>query len=364
MAKRTDPQGEQTALAMQSAEMASQNSAAPERVVALAEEVGLSVRQRTEVIRAITSRTKMLALNALIEANRAGAAGVGFAVVANEVKDISVQVEQVALALESDVAAKARALELVGARMLTDVRGQRLADLALNAIEVMDRNLYERTCDVRWWATDAAIVAALANPDPAAAAYASDRLGVILDAYTVYLDIWVLDAQGRVVASGRPGRFAAVDSQHAQASWFQQALASADGDAYVVADIAANPQLNHAPTATYAAAIRENGAKRGRPMGVLAVHFDWGPQADAIVRGVRLSPDEADRTRVCLLDSAFRVIAASDGRGILTERLPLTTNHQPIGFYRDPLGRTVGFAATPGYETYRGLGWYGCLVQK
>ena len=27
-------------------------------------------------------------------------------------------------------------------------------NLALNAIELIDRNLYERTCDVRWWATD------------------------------------------------------------------------------------------------------------------------------------------------------------------------------------------------------------------
>jgi hypothetical protein len=25
---------------------------------------------------------------------------------------------------------------------------------------------------------------------------------------------------------------------------------------------------------------------------------------------------------------------------------------------------TVGYALTPGYETYAGLGWYGCLVQR
>ncbi len=30
--------------------------------------------------------------------------------------------------------------------------GERLVDLALNAIEIIDRNLYERSCDVRWWA--------------------------------------------------------------------------------------------------------------------------------------------------------------------------------------------------------------------
>ena len=337
--------------------------ATPERVVELAEEVGESVRQRTEVIRAITSRTRMLALNALIEAKRAGAAGTGFSVVANEVKDISGQVEQVALALESDVAAKARALELVGARMLTDVRGQRLADLALNAIEIIDRNLYERTCDVRWWATDAAIVDALATPGSASAAYASERLGVILDAYTVYLDIWVLDAQGRVIASGRPSQYAALGGQHGDQSWFRQALAGADGDAYTVADISPNSTLDNVPVATYAAAIRAGGAKNGKVLGVLAVHFDWATQANTVVRGVRLSPDEAGRTRVYLLDSGFRVIAASDGRGVLSERITLRTHGQTLGFYRDQQGRTIGFAATPGYETYRGLGWFGCLVQ-
>lgn len=26
-------------------------------------------------------------------------------------------------------------------------------------------------------------------------------------------------------------------------------------------------------------------------------------------------------------------------------------------------GVTVGYALTPGYETYEGLGWYGCIVQ-
>ncbi|MBW8860732.1 MAG: chemotaxis protein, partial [Caulobacter sp.] len=30
---------------------------------------------------------------------------------------------------------------------------------------------------------------------------------------------------------------------------------------------------------------------------------------------------------------------------------------------QDGSGTLVAFHATPGYETYRGLGWYGCLVQ-
>ena len=33
-----------------------------------------------------------------------------------------------------------------------------------------------------------------------------------------------------------------------------------------------------------------------------------------------------------------------------------------MGSYADG-DRTIGYALTPGYETYAGLGWYGCLVQ-
>ncbi|MEI9889879.1 MAG: hypothetical protein WDN45_03890 [Caulobacteraceae bacterium] len=87
------------------------------------------------------------------------------------------------------------------------MRGQRLIDLSLNAIEIIDRNLYERTCDVRWWATDAAVVDCLQDPTADKARHASKRLKVILDAYTVYLDLWICDPAGRVVATGRPDRY-------------------------------------------------------------------------------------------------------------------------------------------------------------
>lgn len=34
------------------------------------------------------------------------------------------------------------------------------------------------------------------------------------------------------------------------------------------------------------------------------------------------------------------------------------------GYYQDSQGATVAFHATPGYETYRGLGWCGVIVQN
>lgn len=57
-------------------------------------------------------------------------------------------------------------------------------------------------------------------------------------------------------------------------------------------------------------------------------------------------------------------IQTSDTAGVLEETFPLRTAGAPRGTYQDEDGNTVSFAITPGYETYRGLGWYGCIVQK
>ncbi|MFZ0692626.1 MAG: hypothetical protein WAN51_00480 [Alphaproteobacteria bacterium] len=67
--------------------------------------------------------------------------------------------------------------------------------------------------------------------------------------------------------------------------------------------------------------------------------------------------------RVLLLDSNHRIIASSDHQGVLSQSQPLRTEGAQRGSYEDQSGNTVSFALTPGYETYRGLGWYGYIVQ-
>lgn len=336
----------------------------PERILDLSERLSSVAGAKIGEIARVNRAAKMLAINALIVAARAGEAGKGFAIVAEEFKKISTEIDAVAAALESQVRADLDELSAIGGAILGHMRGQRLADLALNAIEIVDRNLYERTCDVRWWATDSAVVACLAQgDDPAARRYASERLGVILDAYTVYLDLWICDARGRVIANGRPSRYPNVVGRSvADARWFQEGLRTATGDDFVACDIERAAALGDAPVATYATAIREGGETSGRPLGVLGVHFDWRPQAQAVVDGVRLTPEERERSRVMLLDQRGRVLAASDGQGVLLETFPLDTSAGPMGSYADG-DVTVGYARTPGYETYQGLGWYGCLVQ-
>ncbi len=321
-------------------------------------------------INGITRRSRMLALNATIEANRAGSEGRGFAVVADEVKSISREIAELTDALHHELRGRLQHLAEFGGSMadqLREVRGERLADLAHNMIEIADRNLYERSCDVRWWATDPAVVDCAASPNSAEqAAYAAARLAVILDSYTVYLDLWVADSSGRVIANGRKQTFSNVVGTDVSAEpWFRSAMEAKNGGDFAVTDITRSRNLNNAVVATYATAIREGGEANGRPIGALGIFFNWEAQGQAIVEQVRLASDEKARTRCLLIDSNHRVIADSDRQGLLREIFPLeTAGHSPSGYYTDGRGAQVGYALTPGYETYRGLGWFGVIVQR
>jgi hypothetical protein len=338
----------------------------PQEIVELTHQVKKLATGKISDINDINRETTFLALNALIEAARAGDAGKGFAVVANQVKQVSARISDITTVLNKELAGSLSKLTDLGDSMIGRLRsheGQRCADLALNMIDIIDRNLYERSCDVRWWATDSSVVDCLAHRSTQAQEHASRRLSVILDSYTVYLDLWIVDSAGTVVANGRPNAYAVSGRNIAAAKWFKDAMKTTSGADFVAGDIEALPLLKNAHVATYATAIRDRGAVDGQPLGALVIFFDWAPQASAVVKGVRLTDDEWKRTRCMIVDSTLRVIAASDGGGRLDEQFRLVTEGKKSGFYRAADGRTVSFAATPGYESYRGLGWYGVVVQ-
>ncbi|MCQ6262802.1 methyl-accepting chemotaxis protein [Alcanivorax sp. MM125-6] len=330
-------------------------------ILELAYDISQVTREKVGAIEEIMQTTKILALNARIEAARAGTAGAAFGVVAEEIGNVSEEINHIAADFRDAVEGHTSRIEDVGERMLTDFRGQRLTDLSLNAIEIIDRNLFERSCDVRWWATDSAVVAAADNADAATREHASERLATILRSYVVYLDLWIADADGQVVTNGRPDRYpGAVGLDVSRSAWFQQAMATASGDDFAVTDITLNSALDDAAVATYATAIRSEGRADGDKLGVLGIFFDWSPQAGDVVKGVGLSEEERAQCRVMLLDAEHRVIADATGRGELGSPYPLRPEGRERGFYQDG-DKLVAFALTPGYETYRGLGWYGVI---
>lgn len=340
-----------------------------DRLVEITDSVADVTNDKITRIQGITRRSRMLALNAAIEAHRFGDSGRGFAVVADEVKAISGEIALLASSLQNELSSRLTGLVDFGRRMsseLREIRGERLADLSHNMIEVMDRNLYERSCDVRWWATDQAVVDCATTPDSQAATqWAAQRLAVILGSYTVYLDLWIADTNGMVVATGRHSRYPkALGKSVKSAQWFQDAMRTENGNDFAVADVQIVPELNNSSAAIYSTAIREGGDSNGKIIGVLGVFFDWDSQAQAIVDGVRLTKEEKAISRCMIVDRNHRVLAASNRQGVLTETFPIKTGGGERGHYDLDARNIIAYAKTPGYETYPGLGWYGVLVQQ
>ena len=312
----------------------------------------------------IASQTNLLALNATIEAARAGESGRGFAVVAGEVKNLADQAARNSKELRTDILSQIRAQTTVLQGQFDEKEYGRLAEMAQTLVQLIVRNLYERTADVRWWATDDALFRALESLDEERIAYATERLGLINRFYSVYLNLVLTDEKGTVIACSNPSRFRQLQGANvSKTNWFKKAITTNSGDDYVVDEIYADPLHENKLVAVYATAVRTGGQVHGRTLGTLGVYFDWDEQSRVIVEDeASLSPEEKRRTRVLLLDQHLRIIAASDKNGLLTPfRLSTMNGHK--GHYRDEHNHLVAYARTLGYQEYDGLGWYGVVIQ-
>ena len=308
----------------------------------------------------ITSQVTILALNATIEAARAGDAGRGFAVVATEVKHLAAQAADTSKELG---AIRSQTSELQ--RRFTEKECDRLSEMSQTLVQLIVRNLYERTADVRWWATDDALFRCLVSLDRASIDHAVERLGLINRFYSVYLNLILVGMDGKIIACSQPAKYPRVTGADiSKLSWFQKAMATRSGDQYVVDDISHDSLHDDKLVAVYATGVRKEGKIDGKIVGVLGVIFDWEDQATTIVRTEpTLSEDSWKRSRVLLLDQNMRIIAASDNKGIL---LPFMLEHkgQQKGHYFNVDHELIAFAKTLGYQEYDGLGWYAVIVQK
>jgi hypothetical protein len=334
-------------------------TAAPVGVRDVIEQINDDLQRFGAANRQVVTQTKLLALNAVIEAARAGESGKSFAVVANEVQRLAAQAAQTAETFQSKVEHRiGTSRQLVG-----ELEGARLIDLAESLVQLIVRNLYERTADVRWWATDASLWQALFDPNPENVRLATERLGVIHRYYTVYSDLVLVDAKGRAVATANPAYRSKVHSlDYFTAAWFQNAIALRSGDDYVADEVRHSRSQSGRQVLIYGTAVRERGETNGRTLGALGVYFDWELQGASIVRDeIALTPAEQARTEVMLLDGRDRVIASSDPKRLFSAfRIE---DGGKRGSYVDRDGYLVAFARTHGYQEYDGQGWIGVVRQ-
>jgi hypothetical protein len=80
-----------------------------------------------------------------------------------------------------------------------------LQNSSKQAIDLIDRNLFERSADIRWWATDQFFWKALEEPTDEAFDEASKRLKVINSSYTMYRNLVLADNQGNIDSPFKEG---------------------------------------------------------------------------------------------------------------------------------------------------------------
>jgi hypothetical protein len=338
----------------------------PERIADLARSIGHRLGDSIGAIEHVNDDIHVLSINAKIQAARAGSAGAGFAVVADEVRKLVSRTQGITATLQTQVEKTLAELmdmnEVLGHR----IRGQRLAQVASTAIDIVDRNLYERSCDVRWWATEDALVRALTHRTPQNLRHASRRLGIILDSYTVYLDLVLCDNGGRVVAHGRPDRWNSEGMEVAARPWFTGARGTASGTEFGFEGVHNSALVGGKPALVYSCTVRKGGEADGEPVGVLGIVFDWEALGTVVAdRAAATLASETNRKVAVALTYPDGTVLASSDRGAVGNRAPLGSwdrfGLQPAGFLdtSGPGGTPVlaGYAVSAGFETYR-TGWY------
>jgi hypothetical protein len=316
-------------------------------------------------INEINANTRMLALNARIEAARAGEAGAAFSVVAGEVQTLSEKTSGVA----DELANKTRdSIDELTQIIGTSVRGTRLSDIALTNIDLIDRNLYERSCDVRWWATDSSVVDALTQKSDGGYKFASQRLGVILNSYTVYLDLVLADIDGNVVANGRPDEYRSLGQRVDNQEWFRSAVKTRSGEEFGFHTAHRSQLAGDQPVLIYSCGVRDSGKSTGRLIGVLGIVFNWEALAQTIMKSVPLSATEKKVTRCCIVDAKGHILADSMERhladSIDVRSFEPVFNQKKAFFVTEYQGKQccVAHARAPGFETYS-TGWFSLIIQ-
>lgn len=153
------------------------------------------------------------------------------------------------------------------------------------AVEIMDRNLYERANDVRWWALTHVFRELLAKTSLAD----EDKqkmtavLSYINSLYTVYDNLIVFDRKGEVIAVSNT-QYGHLIGQQLADEWVGRTRSCTSTQDYVVSQFEPTPLYNDKPTYIYAAPIRHLDGNS--IVGGIAIVFDSTPQFQAMLRDV------------------------------------------------------------------------------
>jgi chemotaxis signal transduction protein len=232
------------------------------------------------------------------------------------------------------------------------------------AVDIMDRNLYERANDCRWWALTSAFRSILSQVYISSkdAQTISDILKYINDLYTVYSNLFVYDTHGKVIAVSNPSENRLV-GQILKAEWVGRTLGLKDSQSYCVSEFEPTFLYNDRYTYVYGASIAALGSSE-KIVGGIGIVFDSTPQFKAMLED-SLPRDEKGHSRedvfAVFCDNDRRIISSSTPQLRIGEQLDIdhsffkadeVSGKSSIVQYRDKY-YAVGSRKSKGYREYK-----------
>ena len=283
-----------------------------ERVNEVSKILANNVESAIDEIDRLNGQTHMIAINARIEASRAGLAGKAFSVVAEQMNDLSGKIALVSKKIKSENRDSLHELGSLVRTQAVNAGSARLEDLALSNLDIIGRNLHERTCDVRFWATDYSVVTACSSNDREDHEDLTTRFGILLDCYPGYFDLVLCDVSGKIIANGRPETYSSVGTNVKDSEWFTRALKTHTGKEFGFQTVNRCPLVNNKESIVISCTVRERGNPSGKITGVLGAVIRCKDLVQPILSGVSASLHGKEDVRVCIADDDGIILADSN----------------------------------------------------
>lgn len=317
----------------------------------------MNMRLSLQLMKDINGKTENIALNASIEAARARGKFESFSIVAEQIHTQAARTSELCKELEN-LMTKLQDSTLY-------VLASRYFDLADNIIDKLDRNLFERSCDVQAWATfEAIVLCATAYIGTAPEKIINDQqenIKILLNAskllnrltstYVVYADAYLLNNNGIVIASGF--RQDLIGKDFSNSEWFQKAFSGS----LFVSEMEMDKELKIF-TVSYSAPVV---SAEGSIIGVVTTRFNWD-YAQEIIDHAGLDKN----TEAFFFNKSGDIIGSSGRIGIMKDTISwldagkLALQGQ-CGFTvesaRNGVPLAVGYSRTKGYNSYKGKEW-------
>lgn len=150
-----------------------------------------------------------------------------------------------------------------------------LASSSALAIDIMDRNLYERANDSRWWALTPLFIDELSKPTPDSKAI-HEVLLYINELYTVYTNIFIYDTTKTIIASSHD---TTILGKVLSGMEIDKTLSNSITQNYFVSDFVSTSLYENRPTYIYHASIKNEN----KIVGGIGIIFDSSVEFNAIL---------------------------------------------------------------------------------